>query len=332
MLYIVDVIRPFACFCSLRWFAVVCMTLLSCLEARSQSVFSANAVGFVRKTFPIGATAVVNPLEAADHRVSKLLESAPVGVSVYTPGPDGEFETATRGANGWINGDLLLPPGRGFYVENRSGGEFEVIFIGNVLQGARTLALPPGTTLLGSLIPQAGLLSGDLYFPARLGDVAHVFDGSSETANRYEYTAVGWQPHEPVLRVGSAFWLTLGASNYWTRTFSVNDLGGGGNSPGPSYVDLYPLNGGTNAIYSVGGFGSRAISPPRPEIAFVGLGVDGRLRYRVFTEAGRSYTVQASQDLINWSVHTSFTATSAEFHFDAGQPSSACRFYRIVTQ
>lgn len=310
----------------------VCLCVLSALSARS-TTFSVNAVGFVNKTFKPGITAAHNPLAAVDNRVSELFAHAPVGTVVYSPGPSGLFENATKTVSGWMNGGLFLPPGRGFYVNNTGTADFTVTFVGNVLQGELTHHLLPGTSLAGSLVPQTGLISTDLHFPADIGDAVLVFDGTGPAANRYEFTVSGWMPHEPVLEVGDSMWITTARELFWTRNFNVNNslVRSTVNDPIPSTVIAYPLSGGESAIYEINGFSRTQASVPQPEINFVATEADGSLLYRVFTEAGRDYQIESSPDLANWSEFAAFTAATSEHRFNVGRPGNTGRYFRVRT-
>lgn len=148
------------------------------------TLFSVNAVGFVNKTFKPGVTAVINPLLPNDNGASSLFQSAPIGTTVITVGSGGNFITAFKTFLGWNNGDLELLPGRGFYVYDPTSSPFTITVVGTVQQGDLNLTLRPGTSLLGSLIPQSGLLTSDLQFQPHFGDTAHVFDSAAATANQ----------------------------------------------------------------------------------------------------------------------------------------------------
>lgn len=314
--------------------AVILTTPLAASSQVGGTVFSVNAVGFANRTFKPGVSAAHNPLVAGDNRAAALFDHAPIGTSIHTPGPTGEFVKAERTASGWINGDLLLPPGRGFYVGNPEQEPFTITFVGNVLQGSLTNSLLPGTSLTGSLVPQEGLISTDLHFPPNIGVLVHVFNGTGPQANEYLFTSLGWLPHEPSLMVGDTMWVTTERGANWTRSFSVNHSYGANMAYGftatPS-LRAYPLNGGESAIYSVPGFALTPAALPELRLQFVGVETDDSQVYRVFTQPGRHYLVESSTDLQTWTTFTNFTADSSVFVFNTGRPTTACRFFRAGT-
>jgi uncharacterized delta-60 repeat protein len=75
----------------------------------------------------------------------------------------------------------------------------------------------------------------------------------------------------------------------------------------------------------------QAAAPPRLDYPTALPG--GQFRFTLVGEAGRTYTIQASIDLVTWTALTNFiSATGTNDFTDPDAPSFARRFYRAVTQ
>jgi hypothetical protein len=86
-------------------------------------------------------------------------------------------------------------------------------------------AVPNGYSALASIVPQTGAVSADLGLTAPDGAniftwnvVNQVYDNPSGYID-----GVGWDPSEPVIPVGDAFFFLNPSTGYnWSRDFSVN--------------------------------------------------------------------------------------------------------------
>lgn len=142
--------------------------------------------------------------------VTKIRSDGRLGSSYFTPGV------------GWTETNMTLLPGEGAVLWN-AGTTFTNTIVGGVLQGTLTNELPAGLTLCSSSIPQEGLLTTDLNFPATSGDVVFLLNADG-SYRQYDYGVTGWTPQEPVVRVCEAFWSWKAAPTNWVRYFSPSDF------------------------------------------------------------------------------------------------------------
>ena len=143
--------------------AAALLIAASAASASAQTVYSVNAVGFVNVVFPPGFTLASNPLEGATNTVAVLFSSVPNGTSVFKfDSALGQYTGTTFLFGNWGNPSFSLVPGEGFFFKNPGSTTITNTFVGNVKQGALTTSLSSGFTLVGSQVPQAGLVSTDL--------------------------------------------------------------------------------------------------------------------------------------------------------------------------
>lgn len=194
--------------------------------------FSVNVVGFINTTIPSGHSLVSAHLfrqagqfdpfpTAVPNAIPNLLAAVKTNsIGVTKIRSNGRFGTAYFTPDiGWTETDMSLLPGEGAVVWN-PGNAFTNTTVGDVLQGTLTNAVAAGLTLCSSIVPQEGLLTSELEFPASSGDAVFRLnpDGSYR---RYDYWATGWHPEEPVIRVAEAFWAYKRAATNWVRRFSA---------------------------------------------------------------------------------------------------------------
>jgi len=191
-------------------------------------VYSVNAVGYVNTTLTAGWNLVSNPLKnQTDNTVATILATAPEGTTIYkwlndgtTSGYDSVNVMLPAGL-GWSVPDQTLVPGEGAFILVPTGSSSTVTFVGEVMQGSLTNKVPAGFSMLSSQVPQAGLVTTDLGFPAIGGDTIYTWVAGSYLNSTF-LDGFGWLPEEPNLAVGQAFWSLKTAATAWTRTFSVN--------------------------------------------------------------------------------------------------------------
>lgn len=185
-------------------------------------VYSVNAVGYVNVSVPAsGFTMICNPLMAADNTVAALIPTAPEGTIIYKFA-GGAYEPANVFEFGeWSAPTQTIAAGEGVFV--KSAGAFTITFVGEVAQQADSnKALAAGFNMTGSKVPQAGLLSTDLGYPADEGDVVYQWNtagGAWRPAAVYEF---GEWSAEPTLAVGEAVFINAAGARAWDRNFSVN--------------------------------------------------------------------------------------------------------------
>lgn len=189
-------------------------------------VYSVNAVGYVNVELKTGYNLVANPLDAGtgNNIVSKLLASVPDGTSVYKYNQATGFNINPKDFGDWDNPAMPLVPGEGAFI--RCAAPLTVTFVGEVMQGTGANALkqdiPSGYAIVSSKVPQAGKVSTDLKYPAADGDSVYKFDATTQGYNIFAFDFGSWDPAEPTIAVGEAFWSRKVAAATWTREFSVN--------------------------------------------------------------------------------------------------------------
>lgn len=200
------------------------------------NVYSVNAVGYVQVSFPASQLVLIaNPLNTTNNTIGSLFgANTPDGTtlykwtgSTYTIATYASFLGGWFGQSGSLNG-VSLNPGEGAFVSAAS--PFTNTFVGEVLQGSLTNGIPPGYSIRGSQVPQAGDANA-LNLSAALtdGDIVYKWLG-----NKYDiYTRASFLPNgwgggasgidAPVIGVGEAFFVYAQNGGNWTRSFSVNN-------------------------------------------------------------------------------------------------------------
>ena len=190
----------------------------------AQTVYSVNAVGFVNVNFPPGFTLASNPLDGTANTVSALFPSVPNGTSVFKfDSLTGSYTGSTFLFGNWNNPTMPLVPGEGFFFKNPTATTITNTFVGNVKQGTLTTPLSAGFTLVGSQVPQSGLVATDLGLPIGNAESVFKFDTTTQAYTGGSFLFGNWSGGiEPTIGVGEGFFVKKNASASWTRTFSVN--------------------------------------------------------------------------------------------------------------
>ena len=190
----------------------------------AQTVYSVNSVGYVNLALPTGYSLIANPLNGTNNLLSTVLPVVPEDTLIYkfNPGTQ-QFADANQfiGGFGWFP-DATLNPGEGCFIGLPSAAT--LTFVGEVPQGNLTNQVPSNYSLRSSQVPQAGLLSSALTYPAVDNDLVYQWDRVNQRyldANTY-IDGFGWFPAEPNIGVGESFFIQTGTAHAWTRTFSVN--------------------------------------------------------------------------------------------------------------
>ncbi len=197
-------------------------------ENGGNQVFSVNAVGFVNVEVAPGFSMIANPLQAEDNTVASLFSNAPDGTVIYKwDAENGMFAEPNEFVFGeWSKPDQELKPGEGAFINNPTDSAFSITFVGEVMQGTLENELPTGFSMKSSMVPQSGQLQADLGFPATDGDVVYQWDAENQTyLPKREVLFGSWDPQQPEVSVGEAFWVqnNTDSSRTWTREFSVTN-------------------------------------------------------------------------------------------------------------
>jgi hypothetical protein len=205
--------------------------------AQTSNVYSLNVVGYVNVAIPSGYSLIANPLDAGDNSVSNLfnnLSSAPgfPGSAVYAW--NGSFfaqNQLDQFGGGWANPTQSFPPGSGFFIQNVSGGPVTNTFVGTVEQGALTVPLPIGYSVVSSKVPQSGFVA-DLGLNATPGDAIYMWNGQYFVQIQLDQFGGGWPQvtgftvdnvKGPLVNIGQSFFYqaVTGSTATWTRNFTV---------------------------------------------------------------------------------------------------------------
>jgi hypothetical protein len=197
----------------------------SIATAMAQTVYSVNAVGYV-KIGPIPNAQfflAANPLNiTTGNTLAAVFPDAPANTVIWQL-IGGNFVQYTKRATGWTGSGAstaVLDPGTGFFIENKTGADLSLTFVGEVVQGTVSTSYPAGYSLLGSKIPQEGKVETDLKLGAANGDVVYLLVSGQYVQSTRRATT--WTPSEPTIGVGNGFFLNAKAAGTWTRTFNVN--------------------------------------------------------------------------------------------------------------
>lgn len=189
--------------------------------ATAQSVYSVNAVGYVNLNIGVGFTMIANPLNTTNNTIGSLMPTIPDFSTLYkwNEGAQG-FDIATYFFGSWDNPSLGFAPGEGAFLQVDTA--FTLTFVGEVMQGNLTNAIPANFSMKSSKVPQTGLIGTDLGLTVGDFDTLYKWVPANQGYDIFTYFFGSWSPSEPAIGVGEAFFLQTGAPLSWTRTFSVN--------------------------------------------------------------------------------------------------------------
>lgn len=189
----------------------------------AQTVYSVNAVGYVNVAMVPGFTLVANPLVAETNTVAVLFNDMPNGTTIYKfDSTAGAYVSNIKNFGKWTDTAMTLLPGEGAFVKNPRTTNITITFVGEVMQGNLTNALPAGYALVSSMVPQEGAVAAALGFPPVNGDILYLWNPTSQAYASATYNFGKWAPSDPVVKVAEAFFAKKKAAASWTRTFSVN--------------------------------------------------------------------------------------------------------------
>ncbi len=193
---------------------------------------SRNPYGYIKHNVPPGFSMISNPLNTRDNTLNGLLSDVPADTQFLKWNESQQtyesyyFDTV----DGWLPNATLLP-GEGGFIFNATATPFTVTFIGEVLQGYLTKAIPAGVSIRGSLVPQAGGITSLLGFGTEDG-LAHgdrIDRYNNGLYDIYQYLSGNWYRTtpsptvllEPQPAIAESVWFNVGGSRNWKRTFSV---------------------------------------------------------------------------------------------------------------
>lgn len=191
----------------------------------SAQVYSVNVVGYVNTEVKAGFNLLANPLDNKNtdgNAVANLITGIPDESFLYKY-TGGTYTINNFDFGEWTDPAMTLVPGEGFWLElPPAAAPVTITFVGEVKQGTLTTPMVAGFNLVGSQVPQAGLLSTDLGYPAADEDFVYTYKDGAYTIYNYDFGEWTTPPGEPTIGVGEGFWAEKVAAVDWVRTFSVN--------------------------------------------------------------------------------------------------------------
>lgn len=196
--------------------------LVKVLVPSSAADCGLNRYGFIRVPVKPGFNLI------ADHLAADLGNGLPNLMPVMPPLTDfyqytaGYFLDTWSGGWGFTSSPLTLDPGEGCFLVNKTATPVTVTFIGQVQEGVLPNPIPAGLSMVSSKVPRAGLLSTELGFPAAAFDTVWTFANSvGFRAFTYDPDLGGWDPSEPAIGVGEAFFVSSPTGHAWTQVFNA---------------------------------------------------------------------------------------------------------------
>jgi hypothetical protein len=191
----------------------------------AQTVYSQNVVGYINQVIPVGFSMIANQVDydgtGTNNTLANIFPSAPINTHVYKF-TDAGYSVYTY-VGSWVpNSSLTLNPGEGVFINNPGPNPITNTFVGTVLQGTFTNAVPVGFSMKGYNVPISGVIGPNgLGYPAATGDHIYTWTGT----NYQIFTYLGgstWVPSEPTINVGQSFFINrFGTSTNWVVNFTV---------------------------------------------------------------------------------------------------------------
>ncbi|MCX6892817.1 MAG: hypothetical protein NTX51_15055 [Verrucomicrobia bacterium] len=210
--------------------ALACATAVVAGVATSMAqsnVYSLNVVGYYNVPCPADQLVfIANQLNTTNNTIASLIPNPPPGSQLY------KFASGNWSAYTFDDLDLAWSPNGNATLNMGEAAIFKaaaattLTFVGEVMQGALRNPLVMGEQLFArsSMVPQAGLLTTDLKYPAEGGDQAYKYSAGNWSAYTFDDLDLAWSPLEPTLAVGEGAMFKKAASSTitaWSRNFTV---------------------------------------------------------------------------------------------------------------
>jgi hypothetical protein len=207
--------------------ALVCAAALAAGLATSlaqSNVYSLNVVGYYNVPCALNTIVMIaNQLNTTNNTINSLIPAPPVGSLFYKwLGYWKQYQFDPDDSVWLPDGDATLNPGEAGLF--KAAATTTLTFVGEVEQGALSNPLSSGVNIVrSSMVPQAGLVSTDLNFPAEVGDLAYKWLGYWKQ-HQYDPDDSVWLPEEPTFGVGEGMIIKKALSSTisaWVRNFTV---------------------------------------------------------------------------------------------------------------
>jgi hypothetical protein len=179
---------------------------------------SVNGLGFLSMSIAQGMWMIGNPLKGDDNRIPALFDGTPEIT---------EFRKYNRAAGAWdvylhTNGawsdpQQTLNPGEGAMITAQSSTI--LTFVGELMTGQSMQEIPAGWAVVGSVLPQAGLVEAVFGFTAVPGEDVYRFNGKSY--DTFSYLEYAWEPEPPMIALGESIFTFFPSSRQVEGHYSI---------------------------------------------------------------------------------------------------------------
>jgi hypothetical protein len=210
---------------------------IACSQADGGTVYSQNVVGYVNVNLTNGFNFVANQLDSDGSGTNNTLltcfgtNNLPNATRAWVF-VDGGWQSVLYVASSgkWLGNstnavNAALNPGGGIMVQITTPypTNATVTFVGNVLQGAITNAVPAGFQVIATPFPISGVIDTNFgYIPSK-GDRIYTWNSAIQNYSGTTplYTGTKWLPAEPTITVGQPMFLLAASNNVWGLNFVV---------------------------------------------------------------------------------------------------------------
>jgi len=235
------------------------LILAATLIVAQAETYSKNVIGYVLKDFTDGFQLVVNPLNFKDNTIKTIFgEHISNTLTIYKFDGDAfSVNSFDTDFDEWDDPTQELLPGEGFFLHIPKAPEATntlpsyvgtMMFIGEVPVGELSSHLYNGFSLVGSQVPQAGLLDEDLGFPTKESSTIYQLKDGKYTISSYDKDFEEWDDGQaPYINLAESFWVAQNYTSQWVRNFRLEDLvpdGSNGASLPPRGGTITPMGGG----------------------------------------------------------------------------------------
>lgn len=211
------------------------------VSAVAQNVYSVNVVGYMTLTLGPGFSLIANQLDNVPGPGNDLATNVfgagpfPANAKIYKYNASlGSYEILT-----WVTvptqrwnptslaQTMTMEPGEGVFFQNPSANPLTVTFVGEVMQSKGSPLVNPvgvGFDIYSTMVPQQGGITTVHNFQANPNERIWRYNpatGSYSSASWVTVPTPRWNPSEPVINVGEAFFIQSTAARDWTRMFDV---------------------------------------------------------------------------------------------------------------
>jgi hypothetical protein len=200
-------------------------------------------VGFQKRLLATGWNMLANPFFSPTNvQISTLLPNVPSSTVLQFWGFTNWGPSTTFSSGSWDHPNWTLPFGGGARIQVPTNTT--ITFVGQVVQGKMTNAIPSGSSVSSSLIPKSGTVTQLGLTSLGNGDWIEKWNGSSFIC--YTNSSGSWSPSTPTLSVGESIVIHATSLSFWSRTFDTTDY----IALYTPYVELWGGYGGDLIVWS----------------------------------------------------------------------------------